>query len=159
MAETASRRVTSVGELSDLVGQEIGVGPWLEVTQARVNAFADVTGDHQFIHVDPERAAATPFGGPVAHGYLTLSLLPFLGQRQEGVQLDLSTRVRVNYGLNRVRFPAPVRVGKRIRLRSTLLAVEPVAEDVYQLVYRQTVEIEGEPKPAMVAETVSRLYL
>ncbi len=159
MADTTSRRVTSVGELSALVGHEIGVGPWLEVTQARVNAFADVTGDHQFIHVDPERAATTPFGGPVAHGYLTLSLLPFLGQQQEGVKLDVPTRMRVNYGLNRVRFPAPVRVGKRIRLRSTLLAVEPVADDVYQLVYRQTVEIEDEPKPAMVAETVSRLYL
>jgi acyl dehydratase len=159
MAETTSRRVTSPAELADLVGQEIGVGDWLEVTQDRVNAFAEVTGDHQFIHVDPERAASTPFGGPVAHGYLTLSLLPFLGQHQEGVRLDLPARMRVNYGLNRVRFPAPVRVGKRIRLRSALLSVEPVADDVYQLVYRQTVEIEDEPKPALVAETVSRLYL
>ncbi len=158
MADSTSRRVTSAAELAELVGQEIGVGPWLQLSQDRVNAFAEVTGDHQFIHVDPARAATTPFGGPVAHGYLTLSLLPFLGEHQAGVQLDLPARMRVNYGLNRVRFPAPVRVGKRIRLRSTLLSVEPVGDDVYQLVYRQTVEIEDEAKPAMVAETVSRLY-
>jgi acyl dehydratase len=129
------------------------------VTQERVNAFADLSGDHQFIHVDTERAAETPFGGTIAHGFLTLSSLPLLSRDRTGVKLDLKPKMGLNYGLNRVRFPAPVRVGKRIRLRTTLVSVDEVSPNVYQTVYRQMVEIEGEPKPAMVAETVGRTYL
>jgi acyl dehydratase len=159
MSETSRRVVTSPDQLRGLVGQELGVSPWLEITQHRVDAFADVTGDRQYIHVDPERAARTPLGGTVAHGFLTLSLLPSLGDARNGVVFELHPKMRINYGLNRVRFPAPVRVGKRIRLRTTLQSVEPVGPDVYQLVYLQTMEIEGETKPALVAETISRLYL
>ena len=156
---SAPRVVRTVAELRDLVGQEIGVGPWVEITQERVNQFADATGDHQYIHVDPERAKQTFFGGTIAHGYLTLSLIPFLSQGRDGVKIDLGGRMTVNYGLNRVRFPAPVRVGKRVRLRTTLLAVEEVGEQAVQITQRQTVEVEGEAKPACVAETLSRIYL
>src|SRR5439155_21916746 len=118
--------VRSIDELKALVGQEIGVGKWVEVTQDRVNAFADVTGDHQYIHVDPERARKTMFGGTIAHGYLTLSMLPAMSEGREGVRINVGGRMGVNYGLNRVRFPAPVPVGKRIRVRSTLLSVEEI---------------------------------
>jgi acyl dehydratase len=151
--------VTNIDELKGYVGQEIGVGQWFEVTQERVDAFAELSGDHQFIHVDIDRAASTPFGGTIAHGFLTLSSLPLLSRDRTGVQLDLKPKMGLNYGLNRVRFPAPVRVGRRIRLRSMLVSVDEVSPNVYQTVYRQTVEIEGEPKPAMVAETVGRTYL
>ena len=155
----SARTVTTIPELRELVGQELGVGPWLAITQERVNAFADVTGDHQYIHVDPERAARTPFGGTIAHGFLTLSLMPLLARERDGVRLDLRPKMGVNYGLNRVRFVAPVRVGGRIRLRTKLLGVEDVGPGVYQLVYQQTVEIEGEARPALVAEAIGRLYL
>lgn len=157
--ESGSQRVVrTVAELRELVGREIGVGPWVEITQERVNQFADATGDHQYIHVDPERAKQTFFGGTIAHGYLTLSLIPFLSQGRDGVKIDLGGRMTVNYGLNRVRFPAPVRVGKRVRLRTTLLAVEEVGEQAVQITQRQTVEVEGEEKPGCVAETLSRIY-
>jgi acyl dehydratase len=156
---TVGRTVESVGELRELVGQELGVGAWLELSQERVNAFADLTGDHQFIHVDPARAAETPFGGTVAHGFLTLSLLPLLRRDWQGIKIDLHARMLVNYGLNRVRFVNPVRVGKRIRLRSRLLGLDEVSPEVYQLSYLQTVEIEGEERPALVAETIGRAYL
>lgn len=151
--------VRTIDELRALVGQELGVGAWLEITQERVNAFAEVTGDHQWIHVDPARAAQTPAGGTVAHGYLTLALLPFLGRNLDGVQLDLPQTMIVNYGMNRVRFVSPVNVGARIRLRSALQAVDEVSEGVYQLAYSQTVEIEGAARPALVAETLVRIYL
>jgi acyl dehydratase len=159
-------KVETIDGLKALVGEETGVGPWVEITQDRVNAFADVTGDHQYIHVDPERARQTMFGGTIAHGYLTLSLLPTLGQGREGVQIDLHGRMAVNYGLNRVRFPAPVPVGKRIRLRSKLLNVEEInpgagpngGPQALQLTYEQTVEVEGSTRPGMVAETLSRIY-
>jgi acyl dehydratase len=158
-AMASTRTVETVEDLKALVGQELGVGPWLEITQERVNAFADVTGDHQFIHVDPERAAKTPFGGTVAHGFLTLSLLPTLGRDRDGVRVDLHPKMVVNYGLNRVRFVSPVRVGKRIRMRTKLLSVDEVSPNVYQTIYQQTVEIEGEERPAMVAESIGRTYL
>jgi acyl dehydratase len=154
-----ARTVETVEDLKGLVGQELGVGPWLLVTQERVNAFADVTGDHQYIHVDPARAAATPFGGTIAHGFLTLSLLPLLGRERDGVRIDLKAKMGVNYGLNRVRFVAPVRIGKRIRLRTVLAALDEVEPKVYQMTYRHTIEIEGEAKPAMVAEAIGRQYL
>ncbi len=156
---TATKTVESIDELKQHVGEELGVGQWLEMTQERINSFADVTGDHQFIHVDPERAAKTPFGTTIAHGFLTLSLLPMLGRDREGVKLDLKQKMGINYGLNRVRFVAPVRVGKRIRMRTKLLSVDEVGPNIYQLINQQTVEIEGEEKPAMVAESISRMYL
>jgi acyl dehydratase len=154
-----TRTVTSIDELKGFIGQEIAVGQWFEVTQDRVDAFAELSGDHQFIHVDTKRAAETPFGGTIAHGNLTLSSLPLLSRDRTGITLDLKPKMGLNYGMNRVRFPAPVRVGKRIRLRTTLVSVDEVSPSVYQTVYRQTVEIEGESKPAMVAETVGRTYL
>ena len=154
-----TRTIETIDELKQLVGQELGAGEWVPITQERVNAFADVTGDHQYIHVDPERAAATPFGGTIAHGYLTLSVLPLLRQDWEGIKVDLHPKMGINYGVNRVRFITPVRVGKRIRLRTRLLGVDDVAPDIHQMTYQQTVEIEGEERPAMVAETIARLYL
>ncbi len=157
-AEVEERVVTTVAELKELVGQELGVGDWFEITQERVNQFADATGDHQYIHVDPERAAQTFFGGTVAHGYLTLSLLPMLGASRKGVKISLGGKMGVNYGVNRVRFPAPVRVGKRIRVRTKLISVEEIGDRAIQTVNQQTVEIEGEEKPACVAETVGRTY-
>ena len=155
----ATRTVETVEELKNLVGRELGVGKWLEITQERINDFADVTGDHAYIHVDPDRAAKTPFGATVAHGYLTLSLLHMLGREREGVRIELHPKMTINYGLNRARFVSPVRVGKRIRLRTKLLAVDEVAPNVCQMTYLQTVEIEGEQRPALVAETITRAYL
>ncbi len=154
-----TRTIETIDELKELVGQELGVGGWFQITQERVDAFADVTGDHQWIHVDPARAANTPFGGTIAHGHLTLSIQSLLRQDWEGIQVDLHPKMGINYGLNRVRFISPVRVGKRIRLRTKLLSVEEAGSDAYQLTYQQTVEIEGQERPAMVAETIVRLYL
>lgn len=150
------------------MGQQLGVSEWVEITQQRVDAFAAATGDHQFIHVDPQRAAQTPFGGTIAHGYLTLSLLPWLNQQTTGGPgLGLGGRMAVNYGLNRVRFPAPVPVGKRIRLRTVLQGIEDVnpgqgpdgAPQAVQVTLSQTVEVDGQERPGMVAETLTRVYL
>ena len=139
-------------EVRAAVGRELGTSDWLEITQERVNQFADATGDHQWIHVDPVRAAAGPFGGPIAHGYLTLSLsnalLPEIVEVQ-GVSMG------VNYGVGKVRFPAPVPVGSRIRASATLKSVEEVAGGV-QTTMLITVEIEGGTKPACVIESISR---
>ena len=156
---STGQTVRTIEELRALVGQELGVGAWLEITQERVSAFAEVTGDHQWIHTDPVRAAQTPAGGTIAHGYLTLSLLPFLGQSRTGVNVDLQQQKIINYGLNRVRFITPVKVGARIRSRAALKAVDDVSEGVYQLTYSQTIEIEGVERPALVAETLVRIYL
>jgi acyl dehydratase len=154
--------VRSVDELKQWVGKEIGVSDWLEITQERVNQFADATGDHQYIHVDPERAKQTFFGGTVAHGYLTLSLIPYLsGMRKEGIKISLGGKMGVNYGLNRVRFPAPVPVGSRIRMRTKLLNVEEIsggAGRAVQITSEQTIEVEGQERPACVAETLGRTY-
>jgi acyl dehydratase len=136
-----------------LVGSELGPTEWVEVTQERIDAFAAATGDHQWIHVDPERAAAGPFGTTIAHGYLTLSLLPsFL----EGVLDVTGCGLTVNYGLNRVRFPAPVPVGSRLRARFHVVGAEEVAGGV-QLTVAATVEREDGDKPVCVAEAVYRL--
>src|SRR3954470_3980149 len=159
MSTDTGRVITTVAELKELIGQETGVSEWLEITQERVNAFADATGDHQYIHVDPERAKTTFFGGTVAHGYLTLSLIPHLGgMRASGVKINLGGRMGVNYGLNRVRFVSPVHVGKRIRMRTKLLAVEEIGERAVQMTSEQTIEVEGQEKPACVAETIGRTY-
>jgi len=157
---TESTVVSSVEDLKKLVGQVTRVGDWHLVTQEEINKFADATGDHQWIHVDPERAKAGPFGGTIAHGFWTLSSAPFIMRGgEEKVQIRLPSRMGVNYGLNRVRFPNPVHVGKRIRGRSKLVSVEEVQPNVIQQVNEITVEIEGETKPAMVAESVTRMYL
>jgi acyl dehydratase len=150
----SSRIFSSPAELAAAVGTRIGTGDWVTVDQKRIDLFAEATGDHQWIHVDPERAAEGPFGGTIAHGYLTLSLIPVLVQdvyRTEGV------RMGVNYGLNKVRFPAPVRSGSRVRASVTVLSAEEVSGGL-QVTTQITVEIEGGAKPACVAETVVRLY-
>lgn len=133
-----------------LIGKDLGASEWLLIDQARVNAFADVTNDHQFIHVDPEAAAKTPFGGPIAHGFLTLSLLA--GLRPDGaIQLD-GVKMGVNYGADKLRFLTPVRVGKRIRVRHKLLSIDDKGGGRYLLKTEMTVEIEGEDKPALIAD-------
>ena len=138
-----------------LVGTEIGVTDWMDMEQERVNTFADATNDHQWIHVDEAKAAAGPFGTTIAHGYLTLSLTVPMVQE---VELDVGDpKMAINYGLEKVRFPAPVPVGSRIRSRVYLVAVTDVAGGI-QVNRRVTVEVEGTEKPAMVAETVIRYY-
>ena len=144
------RTFTSLDELSDAVGEELGTSEWVEVTQESVDQFADATGDHQWIHVDQERAAEGPFGGSIAHGYMTVSLIPQLSQSIFAIETD---GPRLNYGLNKVRFPNPVKVGKRVRGHATLAELVDVAAGK-QLVVKYTIEIEGEDKPACVAETV-----
>lgn len=138
-------------ELPDYVGREVGVTDWLAVEQARIDQFADATDDHQYIHVDAERAARTPFGGTIAHGFLTLSLLSALASRGGGIKLE-NTVMGINYGLDRVRFVNPVRSGQRIRARFTLAGAEEKSPGRFLLRYAVTVEIEGEEKPALVAD-------
>jgi acyl dehydratase/sugar phosphate isomerase/epimerase len=153
------QRVTTVAALAAHVGQELGVGDWLTITQERIDAFADATGDHQWIHVDPERCRAAGNGGTIAHGYLLLSLITLLRSSLRGIEIDLDVRMGVNYGSDRVRFITPVCCGSRIRLRVTLLALHEVARDEWQAKYRHLIEIEGEARPALVAETLNRIYL
>ena len=150
-------------DLQSHLGQQIALSDWVTVTQERIDAFADATGDHQFIHVDLEKAAAGPFGAPIAHGFLTLSLLAGeLSTAGGGVQID-GGRLTVNYGLNRVRFVAPVRVGSRLRNRAVLQALEEGqgagGQRYLQLTVLNTIEIEGETKPACTAESLMRVYL
>ncbi len=144
------RTFTTFEELGEAVGQELGTSDWLEITQDRVDAFADATGDHQWIHVDVERAQDGPFGGTIAHGYLTLSLVPFLGSQVFGLE---TPGAKLNYGVNKVRFPNPLRVGKRIRSHVSVVAVDDIPSGK-QMLLKHVVEIEGEDKPACVAETV-----
>ncbi|MGI5442348.1 MaoC family dehydratase [Streptomyces shenzhenensis] len=149
------RIFTSPDELKAAVGEQLGYTDWLEVDQKRIDLFADATGDHQWIHVDPEKAAAGPFGTTIAHGYLTLSLLPLFGPqllRVEGATMG------VNYGTDKVRFPAPVPVGSRLRATARITGAEDVTGGV-QLTVAFTVEREGGGKPVCVAESVSRYYL
>jgi acyl dehydratase len=142
-------------------GEEIAVGDWLLIDQARIDAFAQATGDLQWIHIDPQRAAAeSPYASTIAHGFLTLSLLPLLTQANAPGQFERNypgMRLRVNYGLNKVRFPAPVKPGDRLRARTTVLEAAPAGEGV-EIIYLLTVEIEGNDKPACVAEQVIRVY-
>ena len=144
------RVFTTFDELAGAVGEDLGSTEWLEVTQERVDAFADATGDHQWIHVDVERARSGPFGGTIAHGYLTLSLIPQFTPQL--FSLD-TPGAKLNYGVNKVRFPHPVRVGSKIRASAQIAEVTDVPAGK-QMVTRYTVEIDGEPKPACVAETV-----
>lgn len=140
-------------DLPNHVGQEVGVSDWLQITQDRVNKFADATGDHQWIHVDVERATKE-MGGPIAHGYLTLSLIPYLSA---GLLPVKGVARGINYGSEKVRFTNMVRIGKRVRLRQKLLSVEPKAGGL-QLKSQYTIEIEGEDRPACVAEAITVLY-
>ena len=151
-----SSTTTTLAELPSLKGQVLGVSEWFEVTQDRVNTFADATDDRQWIHIDPERAAAeSPFGGPIGHGFLTLSL--FIPMWSQVLQVT-DVKMAVNYGLNKVRFPKPVRVGDRVRARVVIIDATDLTEGGIQIVSRITVEIEGEDKPACVADMVSRTY-
>jgi acyl dehydratase len=146
--------VTELDELRARTGEELGVSEWHDVTQEAVDAFADVTGDHQWIHVDPRRATQTPFGGTIAHGYYTLSLHPMFSAQliaYEGFSFA------VNYGLNRVRFPAPLPVGNRVRMRLALVDVEDVLGGA-QITMKLTFEGEGALKPVCVAESLTRVY-
>ncbi|KOX38299.1 MULTISPECIES: MaoC family dehydratase [unclassified Streptomyces] len=148
------RIFTSAEELRAGVGEQLGHSDWLEVDQKRIDLFAEATGDHQWIHVDPERAAAGPFGTTIAHGYLTLSLLPVFVPQVLAVE---GVRMGINYGTEKVRFPAPVPVGSRLRATAVLAKAEEVAGGV-QVTAAVTVEREGSEKPVCVAESVSRYY-
>ncbi|BDI06233.1 MULTISPECIES: MaoC family dehydratase [Burkholderiales] len=150
-----SNSFDSVAGVLAAVGRDLGSTDWVRIDQARINLFADATGDHQWIHVDSERAKSGPFGATVAHGYLTLSLANlFMPQLVSYERLKMG----VNYGCGKVRFPAPVRVGSRVRGRGEVVAAEAIAGDGVQVTVRVTVEIEGLDKPGCVVDTISRLY-
>ena len=150
------REITSLEELRALTGQEVNVGDWFEVTQDRINLFAEATGDHQWIHIDQERARAeSPYGTTIAHGFLTLSLLSYL--MSQTVRVKIPIKMGINYGLNKVRFPSAVPSGARVRARATLQSLEDIAGGL-QLVWNVTVELDGGDKPCCVAEWVVRQY-
>ena len=144
------RVFTTLDEISDAVGEELGASEWLPVEQERVDSFAAATGDHQWIHVDVEKAKAGPFGGTIAHGYLTLSLLPFLGSQVFGLE---TPGAKLNYGVNKVRFPSPLPVGSRVRARVSVAGVTDLPAGK-QMTLKYVVEVDGSDKPACVAETV-----
>ncbi len=144
-------------DLPTLVGKELEPSPWFEITQERVNQFADATNDHQYIHVDEAKAAKTPFGGTIAHGFLSLSLLPYLNSQSAVVPENLV--MGINYGSDKVRYLTPVRVGKRIRTLQKILDVTEKNPGQWLLKTAVTVEIEGEPKPALIAETLSMMVV
>jgi acyl dehydratase len=149
------RTFQTIAELAACVGQEVAVSDWLTVTQQQVNLFAQATGDHQWIHTDPEKAAKGPFGGPIAHGFLTLSLIPKFFESSFDI---VGSRMGVNYGLNKVRFTSPVPVGSRLRAHMSLLATQPVDNNGVQMTWQVTVEREGSGKPVCVAESLVRRY-
>ena len=150
----ANKTFHSADELTAALNQPLGETEWLTVTQERIDTFADATDDHQWIHVDPVRAKDGPFGAPIAHGFLTLSLASrFLPQL-----IDVKMKMGVNYGLDKVRFPSPVKVGQRIRGSGVIVAVETAKDGSLQSTLRLTVEIEGSAKPACIADTISRYY-
>ncbi|MCA1220397.1 MaoC family dehydratase [Streptomyces sp. 8L] len=152
---TEARTFTSIEELRGGIGEQLGYSEWVEIDQKRIDLFADATGDHQWVHVDPEKAAAGPFGTTIAHGYLTLSLLPLLLPQVVSVE---NVKMAVNYGTDKVRFPSPVPVGSRLRATGTLTDVKDVGGDAAQVTVRVTVEREGGDKPVCVAESISRYY-
>ncbi|MBK9316170.1 MAG: MaoC family dehydratase [Acidobacteria bacterium] len=150
------REITGLEELHSLIGQEVNVGDWIEVSQERINMFAEATGDHQWIHVDQDRARTeSPYGTTIAHGFLTLSLLSYL--MKQTVRVRIPAKMGINYGLNKVRFPSPVPSGARIRARATLQSVEDIPDGL-QLVWSVLVEREGGDKPCCVAEWLLRQY-
>lgn len=145
-------------ELKAKVGETIGTSEWVLVDQDMINKFADATGDHQFIHIDEEKAKLTPFGGTIAHGFLTLSLIPMLGQKTDAPKID-GVKMGVNYGGNKVRFLAPVRSGKRVRSHVKLLELDEKRPSQWQQTNEITVEIEGEEKPALIAEWITQFFI
>ena len=145
----------TLAELAVCVGQEVAISDWLTITQQQINLFADATGDHQWIHVDPEKAANGPFGGPIAHGFLTLSLIPKFFESSFEI---IGSRMGVNYGLNKVRFTSPVPVGSRLRARMKLLATQSIDNDGVQMTWEVTIEREGSGKPVCIAESLVRRY-
>ena len=147
--------MTTIRELEARVGQEVGVSPWVEITQERIDTFAKAIEDFQWIHVDPARAKNSVFGGTIAHGFLTLSLLSHLSEQTFAFS---DRKMGINYGLNRVRFTSPVPVGSRVRARFTLLKLEKIENNGVQVTWTTTVEIEGAKKPALVAEWLGRHY-
>ena len=149
------RTIASLADLQPLVGQEVATSDWTTITQEQVNLFADATGDHQWIHIDVEKAKAGPFGGPIAHGFLTLSLLPKFFATALEIQ---GTRMGVNYGLNKVRFTSPVPVGSRLRARLTLLACDPIDNNGVQMTWKVVVEREGSDKRVCIAESIGLRY-
>jgi acyl dehydratase len=149
-----TRTIDGIDGLKALVGEHLGYSSYLEITQEQVNTFADATGDHQWIHVDPERAKAGPFGGPIAHGYLTLSLGPMLAPQ---VFIVTGISMGVNYGSGKIRFPSPVPVGAKLRLGVTIKDVEEIAGGA-QVTQEFVFEVEGAPKPSCVAEVIFRYY-
>ena len=149
--------VASLEEISGMVGTQIGVSPWIEISQQHIDSFAEVTGDNQFIHVDAEKAGETPFGGTIAHGFLTLSLLSQMGAA--AMYLPANSRMVVNYGLDKVRFIAPVRAGKRVRGRFTLASLEEKRPGQWQLLHNVIVEIEGEDRPALQADWIGLIFI
>ena len=150
------RTIPRLGDLKSRVGEELAVSNWFLVEQPRINQFADATGDHQWIHIDPDRAASGPFGATIAHGFLTLSMLPLF--IQDALRFE-DVRMSVNYGLNRVRFTSPVPVGSELRARFRLVAIEDVAGGGMQVTMEATIERKGFDKPVCVAETISRRYV
>ena len=145
----------TLSDVTACIGQEVATSDWITITQQQINLFAEATGDHQWIHVDPEKAAAGPFGSTIAHGFLTLSLIPKFFESSFEI---LDSRMGVNYGLNKVRFIAPVPVGSRLRARMKLLAAEPIEQSGLQMTWEVTVEREGSAKPVCVAESLLRRY-
>jgi acyl dehydratase len=139
-------------ELASWVGKDLGTSDWFLIDQARINAFADATLDHQFIHVNPEQAKATPFGGTIAHGYLTVALLPHLQTSMADMILPQGLKMGMNYGFDKLRFMAPVKTGKCVRARAKLLSADEKKPGQWLLKFEYTVEIEGEEKPALIAE-------
>ncbi|WP_374419436.1 MaoC family dehydratase [Novosphingobium arvoryzae] len=145
-------------ELQAKVGQNIGISDWFEVSQDRINKFAEATGDFQFIHIDEEKAKLTPFGGTIAHGFLTLSLIPVLSAMTEGARVS-NVKMGVNYGGNKTRFISPVRAGKRVRAHVKLLDLVEKRPGQWQQTNEYTIEIEGEDKPALIAEWVMQFFV
>ena len=147
------RTFESVADLAAATGETIGQSDWVTITQDEVNLFADATGDHQWIHVDPERAKDGPFGKTIAHGFMTLALLPRLQHEMYTVK---GIKLAINYGLNKVRFPSPVPVGSKVRATTSLVGVEDLGNGTVQGTMSTTIEVEGSPKPACVAESIIR---
>ena len=154
----AVREFESLAHIKSCVGQEVAVSDWETITQDRIDKFADATGDHQFIHVDEEKAKLTPFGGTIAHGFFTLSLLPVLGAMTEGARVD-GIKMAVNYGGNKTRFISPVRAGKRVRSHTKLLELVEKRPGQWQQTNEVTIEIEGEDKPALICEWITLFFV
>lgn len=155
-----AKTIRTFKELTAIVGQDLGVSAWLQIPQDQVNRFGEAVGDTQWIHCDPERAARdSPFGGTIVHGMLLLSLLSQLRDSVRDVSIAIPRRMGVFYGLNRVRFIVPVPVGARVRVHLAVTEARMAAPDVIQMIYYHWLEVEGSPKPALVAEAINRIYL